>query len=101
MRIGLGTVQFGLNYGISNTGGQTSSDEVRHILTLAAERGVRVLDTAALYGNSESVLGAALPAGIDFRIVTKTPRMLSAGVTSGVRSVPASMRTSSSSVFIP
>lgn len=56
----LGTVQFGLNYGISNTGGQTGFHEVCRILETAYERGIRTLDTAAAYGESESVLGNAL-----------------------------------------
>jgi len=56
-KIGLGTVQFGLPYGISNAGGQTSAGEVKKILDCAAENGIRFLDTASAYGNAESVLG--------------------------------------------
>lgn len=77
MKLGLGTVQFGLNYGISNEKGQTPLQEVRDILVEAQGRGIRVLDTAALYGASEQVLGEALDnfneeAG--FSIVTKTSK---------------------------
>jgi len=71
-RIGLGTVQFGLDYGVSNPSGQVSPDEVARILELAAERGCRYLDTAALYGSAETVLGHVLPRQHQFRIVTKT-----------------------------
>ena len=56
----LGTVQFGLKYGISNTCGQTSFPEVCRILEMAYEHGIMTLDTAAAYGESESVLGKAL-----------------------------------------
>ena len=56
-KLGLGTVQFGLPYGISNTSGQTSAEEVSKILQAASEHGVTVLDTASAYGNAESVLG--------------------------------------------
>lgn len=72
MKLGLGTVQFGLDYGITNAAGQTPASEVGAILTHAAAHGVDTLDTAALYGSSEAVLGAALPRPHGFRIVTKT-----------------------------
>ncbi len=71
-RLGLGTVQFGLDYGIANTGGQVALPEVAAILAEAAESGIRVLDTAAAYGDSEAVLGKCLGPGSPFRIVTKT-----------------------------
>jgi aryl-alcohol dehydrogenase-like predicted oxidoreductase len=56
-RLGIGTVQFGTPYGISNIIGQTSLEEVSKILTLASENGINVLDTASGYGESEKVLG--------------------------------------------
>lgn len=56
-KIGLGTVQFGLPYGISNAGGQTTAAEVQNILKCAAENGISFLDTASAYGNAETVLG--------------------------------------------
>lgn len=72
MKIGLGTVQFGLPYGVSNATGMTDEIEVGRILDYAGSRGVRVLDTAAAYGKSEEVLGYRLPAAALFHIVTKT-----------------------------
>lgn len=74
MKIALGTVQFGVNYGISNKAGKTSQAEVGAILAAARSNGVSVIDTASLYGDSEAVLGQSLPAGSGFRIVTKTPQ---------------------------
>lgn len=59
-RLMLGTVQFGLNYGIANKAGQPSLARVRDILMCAYEGGVNALDTAAGYGESEEVLGKAL-----------------------------------------
>jgi len=56
-KLGLGTVQFGLPYGINNTSGQTSAEEVSRILQSATEHGIHVLDTASAYGNAEAVLG--------------------------------------------
>lgn len=73
MKLGLGTVQFGLDYGISNQAGRTPPEEVRNILQVAIASGIRVLDTAALYGTSEEVLGQSLPSDPAFDIVTKTP----------------------------
>ena len=73
--LGLGTVQFGLDYGISNPEGQTPPEEVASILKIAASSGIRVIDTAHLYGESETVLGKVLQAigASGFRVITKTP----------------------------
>lgn len=72
MRLGLGTVQFGLDYGITNRQGRVSRSEASAILAHAAEHGVKTLDTAALYGDAEAALGATLPRPHLFSIVTKT-----------------------------
>ncbi len=71
-KLGLGTVQFGQAYGVSNTQGQVPVAEVQTILTHAAQAGVSVLDTAAGYGEAERVLGALASENKPFRIVTKT-----------------------------
>ncbi len=71
MKLGLGTVQFGMPYGISNTQGQTKPADVAAILETAIRAGVRVLDTAPGYGDSETVLGQC-PASRGANIVTKT-----------------------------
>lgn len=72
MKIGLGTAQFGLDYGISNLLGKTPSAEVKRILDTAAENGVHVIDTACLYGESEKILGQCLGEHHPFHIITKT-----------------------------
>lgn len=74
-RLGLGSAQFGLDYGISNRRGQCPPSEVRRILSLAGTAGVRVIDTAADYGGAEAVLGAVLAPDHGFRIVTKVGRI--------------------------
>ena len=56
-KLGLGTVQFGLYYGISNKSGQTTSNEVTEILKTAEFHKIEILDSASAYGNSEEVLG--------------------------------------------
>jgi aryl-alcohol dehydrogenase-like predicted oxidoreductase len=74
VRLGLGTVQFGLNYGVSNTIGKTETSEVARVLEYAGSVGFDVLDTAALYGESEKVLGLCITAGKKFSVITKTPK---------------------------
>jgi len=73
MKIGLGTVQFGLAYGVSNLQGITQATEVIEILTLAWKSGITILDTAASYGMSEEIIGQSIPEGMSFKIITKTP----------------------------
>ncbi len=81
MKLGLGTVQFGLNYGISNTLGQTAAHEVAQILALAWQNNIQVLDTAPLYGSSEAVVGQTLSPSQSFKIVTKTPQFFHKSIT--------------------
>ena len=72
----LGTVQFGMNYGVANTTGKPSYDTAKAILKAAFDGGVTALDTAPAYGDSEEVIGRALSElGLSgrFRIVTKIP----------------------------
>jgi len=53
----LGTVQFGLNYGINNTYGKPSQKEVFEILDAAGVQNIESLDTADAYGNSIELIG--------------------------------------------
>lgn len=78
MRLGLGTVQFGLDYGISNRSGCTPPDEVAAILSLARTAGITILDTAQAYGESESVLGQVGISG--FEVITKTKALSGAEI---------------------
>jgi aryl-alcohol dehydrogenase-like predicted oxidoreductase len=72
-KVALGTVQFGLDYGIANEAGQVSLSEAQCVLSLAKENEIDVLDTAIAYGTSEEVLGKV---GVDgFRVVTKLPSL--------------------------
>jgi len=59
-RLMLGTVQFGMPYGVANRTGQPSYDDVRKIVAAAVAGGVNCFDTAAAYGTSEEVLGRVL-----------------------------------------
>lgn len=73
MRIALGTVQFGLPYGIANQAGQVTRQEAKAMLQLASANGIDTLDTAIAYGESEACLGEV---GIErFKLVTKLPAL--------------------------
>lgn len=70
-KLALGTVQFGMAYGIAECEGQVGKQEVEKILKFAKEAGITTLDTAIAYGESEEVLGSI---GVsDFQIITKLP----------------------------
>jgi len=69
-KLALGTVQFGLDYGVTNQKGQVTIDKVKSILDFAKNNGINTLDTASAYGDSERVLGRV--GGNDFQIITKT-----------------------------
>jgi aryl-alcohol dehydrogenase-like predicted oxidoreductase len=71
-RLGLGTVQFGQSYGISNRRGRVPHVDIVQMLIRAAEAGVGWLDTAADYGDAEAVLGTLREYARPFRIATKT-----------------------------
>ena len=74
MKLALGTVQFGLNYGVSNQQGQVSKTQVQEILAQALSLGIKTLDCAAAYGESEHVLGEVI-ANSNFNIITKIPAL--------------------------
>jgi aryl-alcohol dehydrogenase-like predicted oxidoreductase len=71
-KLGLGTVQFGGEYGVFNARPRPQEQMVREILRYGFDAGIRVLDTASLYGNSEEVLGEALLPSHNFDFITKT-----------------------------
>lgn len=57
MKIALGTVQWGMNYGISNSNGVPTDNELGRIFTRMREVRIDTLDTAISYGNAEKRLG--------------------------------------------
>jgi aryl-alcohol dehydrogenase-like predicted oxidoreductase len=74
-KIGLGSAQWGMNYGISNTTGKVSPQEIEKILAFARESGIRAIDTAPIYGDAELQIGKYDLSS--FAITTKTPRFSS------------------------
>lgn len=69
----LGSVQFGINYGISNQKGKTNFSEVKEILNFAKKSNINLIDTAIAYGDSEEILGKT---GINnFNFISKLPKI--------------------------
>jgi len=70
--MGLGTAQFGLDYGISNPAGKVPPEEVRQILRIAQVAGIDLLDTAAAYGTAQTVIGNCLTTDHgNFKVISK------------------------------
>ena len=70
MKLALGTVQFGIDYGINSNHNKVKTNEVNDILAFALDNDIKLLDTAPEYGDSELIIGnVSMP---DFNIVTKT-----------------------------
>lgn len=69
IKLALGTVQFGLAYGINNQNGVPNDDELRAIISFAKQSGIEELDTAQGYGNAEERLGKLTIN--EFKIITK------------------------------
>jgi len=67
----LGTAQFGLAYGITNTTGKLSAQEVFDILAVAEVAGIQLLDSAQAYGDAEAILGRVMRKEYNFRIISK------------------------------
>ena len=69
MKIALGTVQWGLDYGIANTQGIPSDEALKSIFALANKVGIDLFDTAVQYGEAEKRVGQF--SNSEHRIVTK------------------------------
>lgn len=72
MRLALGSVQFGLPYGVDKSRNAiVNQDVVQKILDTCRRNNIDTIDTAMSYGVSEATLGSC---GVnDFNIVTKLP----------------------------
>lgn len=74
----LGTVQFGLDYGVNNKEGKPNQEKVNEILEFAYQSGIKFLDSAEAYGNAHKVIGeyhknTEKP---KFEVITKLPNEL-------------------------
>lgn len=64
-KISIGSVQFGSDYGISNSSGITPEEEVKEIIEFCRENNITTIDTAYGYLKSEVVLGKNDLSGFD------------------------------------
>jgi aryl-alcohol dehydrogenase-like predicted oxidoreductase len=72
VKVALGSVQWGMAYGVANAAGQPARAEVGALLALARSRGVAMIDTAAAYGEAEEVIGELVGADRAWTVITKT-----------------------------
>jgi aryl-alcohol dehydrogenase-like predicted oxidoreductase len=94
MRISLGTAQFGLDYGITNSGGQVPASDVPGILATARQNAVVDIDTAAAYGSAEDVLQSQAGTLQHFQITTKIPSLMHLDGRDAVDALTAHIRAS-------
>ncbi|HUX95600.1 MAG TPA: aldo/keto reductase [Bacteroidales bacterium] len=67
----LGTVQFGLDYGINNHSGKPSEEQTFNILDEARRLGIKRLDTADAYGKAINIIGRYHSKHHVFKILNK------------------------------
>ncbi|MDB5148043.1 MAG: hypothetical protein JWQ57_2063 [Mucilaginibacter sp.] len=85
-KIILGTVQFGLNYGINNTSGKPTQQTVNEILSTAYNSGIRCLDSAEAYGDAHEIIGQfhrEYPNQI-FDVITKLPHHIDGNLSDNI-----------------
>lgn len=74
-RLTLGTAQLGMPYGINNRVGPPTREAAVRLVRFALRNGVNAFDTSPEYGDSESILGAALRERPGVVVVSKLPPM--------------------------
>lgn len=71
IKLCLGSVQFGMKYGVNNAiGRKPTHAEVSEIIKVAGENGIDVIDTASVYGDAEQLIGLSNTNNA-LRIITK------------------------------
>ena len=70
-KLSMGTVQFGLDYGVANSIGKPTQKSVNDIVEYVYNNGVNCLDTAQAYGDSEKVLGESITNKENLFIISK------------------------------
>lgn len=96
----LGTVQFGMKYGVNNQiGRQPTWEESFEMIDFALDAGIDTIDTARAYGEAELVLGAYLKENSgrkgDVRIISKLrPNVVEEGCTDAYSVVRSELESS-------
>jgi aryl-alcohol dehydrogenase-like predicted oxidoreductase len=68
----IGTVQFGLDYGITNNNGKINSEQLDNIFEYCNKNNIYYFDTAQDYGNSEDIISKYSKKYEKFNIITKS-----------------------------
>ena len=74
----IGTAQFGLEYGITNSSGLVPDEEVSRIISTGISHGITMIDTASCYGVAEERIGRCIRSAEEMSVISK----LSKGKTS-------------------
>lgn len=69
-KLALGSANFGLDYGLANHSGKVPDFELKKILRVSEQAGIKFIDIAQAYGDSERRIGA-LSNNTSFDIITK------------------------------
>jgi aryl-alcohol dehydrogenase-like predicted oxidoreductase len=72
-KLGLAAAQFGLD-GSGAPRGRPPAAEAREMLAIAGRAGLPAIDTAAVYGHAEQLLGEAFPRPLPFSLIIPTAR---------------------------
>ena len=56
-KLALGSAQFGMQYGITNSSSRFTDDDIEEVLRIAKKNYIDTIDTAIAYGERESRLG--------------------------------------------
>ena len=70
-QICLGSAQFGLNYGVTNSKGKLNFEEVKEIINFADDIGINIIDTAQDYGDAEKIIGKCISKKRSLKIISK------------------------------
>lgn len=70
-QICLGSAQFGLNYGVTNSKGKLNIVEVEEIINFAQDIGINIIDTAQDYGDAEKIIGKCISKKRNLKIISK------------------------------
>ena len=95
-KMSLGTVQFGLHYGIANDVGKPPEEQSFEMIKAALDSGITSIDTARAYGDSEDIIGRYFkenPENIPF-VSTKVPPFPEADVALLEKHIIESVETS-------
>ncbi|MFZ5608516.1 MAG: aldo/keto reductase [Pseudomonadota bacterium] len=101
MKLGLGTAQFGLDYGATNQHGRLREDMVAAILARACDLGVALIDTAPAYGEAEALIGRHLPATHGLRVISKTRHFTGLSLRQAIEAVRGDAEASAARLKAP